>query len=158
MNFLATRHWMGISGAVLGGKGSSCPYIMERTASWGEGLGRRSHRGRTKLSAHPAGPGPAPSWTHLSGPEAPASFLLGLFWKMVSAHRDVANEEKSREGEGEPRCIPGWSGVPHFSSLLYIQESISQLCLCRWLFTFSLNSQKVLSLQNHVHSHALYVQ
>lgn len=89
------------------GKALHVHSIMERTESWGEGLGRRSHRGRARLSAHSAGLGPAPSWTHLSGPEALGSLLLGLFWRMESAHRDAANEEKWREGEGEPRCTPG---------------------------------------------------
>ena len=86
----------------------------------------------------------------------PSSQVFSGGWRQPTEMlRMRRNRERVKGSLGVPQ---GEVAVPHFSSLLYIQESISQLCLCRWLFTFSLNSQKVPSLQNHVHSHALYVQ
>ena len=149
--FWPTQHWRGTSVCNCAG----WERLFMSVASWkglspGGGLGRRSLP-RIRLSAHPAGPGPASSWAHLSGPEAPTS-LLRVFPGGQRQPTEMLRMRRNRER------VKGSPGVPHFSSLLYIQESISQLCLCRWLFTFSLNSQKVPSLQNHVHSHALYVQ
>ena len=90
---------------------------LKRLNPWGRAWGGGSHRGRTSAVCSPASPlglrarsSPAPSRTDCQDPRLPAFLLLGLSWRMVSAHRDVG-------GEGETREV----GVPHFSSLLYIQ-------------------------------------